>query len=142
MNTDGLTFSDNGMDLAKISDYITYFKNKKLSWYNGFMDVDYNFHITDLFDNFFNDPDNIEEFTIDDFEIADFKYNPKGLSTYLYGTHDLWPIIMRCNDLDHPGEMDLATGKIKVPKAKELDSFLQTVYSLKDDYFKRLGHRW
>ena len=59
MNTDGLTFSDNGLDLAKISDYITYFKNKRLSWYNGFMDVDYNFHITDLFDNFFNDPDNI-----------------------------------------------------------------------------------
>lgn len=137
-----MNISDEGANLIKINDYISYFRNKNLSWYKGFMDVDYSFHITDLFDNFFNDPDNIQEFQIDSYDKMDFQYNPKGLSFYLYGTPDLWPIILRTNNWDHPGEMELESGRIKIPKAENLDAYMSMVYSIKDTYFQRLGHKW
>ena len=138
------SFSDNAKDLVDIRDYIAYYKGKNLSYYNGFMDVDYNFHIIDLFDNFFtvNDEENIEVFLIDSFDKADFQYNPKGLSNYLYGTPDLWPIILRCNEADHPGELELTNGRVKVPKAPALDKFLSTVYAARSTYFQKRGHRW
>ena len=138
----GFNFSDDAKDLVDIRDYINYYKGKNLAFYNGFMDVDYNFHITDLFDNFFNDENNLETFTIDSFDKADFQYNPKGLSNYLYGTPDLWMLILRCNNVDHPGELELTNGLIKVPKAPELDRFLTTVYYMRQTYFQKRGHRW
>lgn len=138
----GFSFSDNYGDITKIEDYINYYRSKNITFYKGFMDVDYQFHIMDLFDNFFNNPENMEEFLIDSFDKADFQYNAKGLSDYLYGTPDMWWVICRCNGLDHPGELDLSSGKIIVPRAPEFDAYVQKVYHMKDEYFVKLGHKW
>ena len=62
------SFSDNYVDISNIQSYINYYRSKKITFYKGFMDVDYQFHIMDLFDNFFNDNDNMEEFLIDSFD--------------------------------------------------------------------------
>ena len=108
------------------------------------MDVDYSFHITDLFDNFLNTENynNIIEFKISDVDLIDFQYNPKRLSNYIYGTPDLWFIILKANQLDHAGEMDFLNGKLYLPDPEALNTYLSTVYSLKNNYISKIGHMW
>ena len=54
----------------------------------------------------------------------------------------MWWVICRCNGADHPGELDLSSGKLIVPKAPNLDAYIQKIYNMKDDYFAKLGHKW
>lgn len=137
-------YSDTDYHLDKLEDYINYYKNKSITYYKGYMDVDYSFHITDLFDNFFNTENynNIIEFKISDVDLIDFQYNPKGLSNYIYGTPDLWFIILKANQLDHAGEMDFLNGKLYLPDPEALNTYLSTVYSLKNNYISKIGHMW
>ena len=41
-----------------------------------------------------------------------------------------------------PGELDLSSGRITVPKAPNLDAYIQKIYHMKDEYFAKLGHKW
>lgn len=138
------SYSDNTTNLVKLQNYINYYKGKTLEHYKGFMDVEYNYHITDLFDNFFsmNDNENLIEFELSEWEVGDFKYNPKGLSQYIYNTPELWYLILKVNGLDHPGELELHDNKIKVPEPQALDNYLSTVYNIRKVHFSRTGQMW
>lgn len=135
---------DDTSNLVSIQQYINYYKGKDLTYYKGYLNTDYSFHVMDLWDNFFNEDvtDNIDTLVLTTYEIADYQYNPKGLSQALYGTPDMWAFILRTNNLDSPGDMDFADGTIKVPNARALSEFLSTTYSNMRAYFAERGFKW
>ena len=137
--------SDNEASIDKIQDWINHYKTKSMTYYKGYMDTDYSVHVFDVFDNFINNEanlNNLDDFKITHFERSEFQYNPKGLSNHLYGTPDMWFLILRCNDLDDAGDLELNTATIKVPNKEKLDEFLSKMSSKLAIYFGNLGQRW
>ena len=125
----------NSMDHHIIQKYYQMLVDSDESFYRGFLDKDMDFHIIDIFDNFFEDENNLETMEFTKSEIALYKYNVKRLCIDLFGTHDFWQSILRINDMTHEGEFDLK-GPIKVPKATEFINYLHYIYDMKKYDFK------
>ena len=139
-----MILTDGDVNLIGLQDWINHYKGKQLTYYKGYLDTNYSYHVTELFDNFFNEDvfDNIQELSITGTDKIDFQYNPKGLSQALYGTPDMWFLILKCNNLDHAGELDLIDNKVKVPKRDNLEAYLGKVMSMMSHYFGERGMRW
>ena len=54
----------------------------------------------------------------------------------------MWFLILKCNNLDHAGELDLIDNKVKVPKRDNLEAYLGKVMSMMNHYFGERGMRW
>ena len=136
------TLSDSGTGmLIKLNDWIRYYKGKSITYYKGYMDVDLETHISDVFDNFWQEK-NYRELNLSDEEKIYFQYNPKGLAQSLYGSHDLWWVILKANDLDHPGQMELEESIIKVPSLEALEEYLSLIYQEKTILLDDSGELW
>lgn len=117
-----------------LESYLSMQENASETYYKGFLDVDMDFHICDIYDNFFEDEENLETLTFNEQEKMMYKYNPIQLCIDLYGTHDFWQIILQLNDIDSEGDFDLS-GPIKVPKGREFISYISDVYDLRRHEF-------
>ena len=139
-----MILTDGDVNLIGLQDWINHYKGKQLTYYKGYLDTDYTYHMTDLFDNFFDENtfDNIEEIAINGTDKLAYQYNPKGLSQTLYGTPDLWYLILKCNDLDHAGELDIDNSRVKVPKRENLEEYLTNITTMMTNYFSERGSRW
>lgn len=114
-----------------LENYLAMQENSTETYYKGFLDFRMDFHIMDIFDNFFEDESNIDILTFTNEEKMEYKYNPIQLCIDLYSTHDFWQIILELNDMSHEGEFDLVS-PIKVPKEEAFIAFINYIYSLKN----------
>ena len=92
--------------------YNEYLKDIKKKTYlnidNGFIEEINNGHVCDIFRDIIID--NLIFVTFSDEEKRRFNYRPKVLSKSLYGTSDLFFIILKLNNLTHPSEFDIGDG--------------------------------
>lgn len=96
----------NENEFVSFSEYVEDLKdNDYLRFDTGFIKEMNNNHIVDIF------RDIIErekiKVTFGETERRKYMYKPKSLSDELYGTPDLYFIILKMNNLTHPGELDL-----------------------------------
>lgn len=122
-----------------MKDYIASFKGAKLSFSKLYFDKEKTVHMIDLFDNFLNDyyAENTEIISFTDVEKDKYRYSPILLSQDLFKTPDLWRILLKCNNLVHPGEMELEKN-FRVPKIDALTTFFNKYEVLKQN----LGGEW
>jgi len=59
--------------------------------------------------------------TLSDKEVSKYKFNPKGLSYDLYGTTELWWLILRLNELYSATEFSIESKKVKLFSIGVLD---------------------
>ena len=74
----------------------------------------------------------INSFTVE--EISRYKYSPELLSYDIYGTTSLDFVILLCNGIINPHEMDFKQGFILLPKAAALSEFLSKVYNSESEW--------
>lgn len=93
-------------DFVSFSEYTEELENNDyLRFDTGFIKELNNNHIVDMFrDIIVRDKIKV---TFGETERKEYRYKPKSLSNRLYGTPDLYFIILKMNNLTHPGEMDL-----------------------------------
>lgn len=132
------------ISVHKFSRYIESFKKAMDKYENGYLNnLFLEDHIFDIFDNFLNDYDKEEEehnlikLEFSTLERIDYQYNPKALSSKLYGTPDMWQVILKANGYMHPGEMDL-NRDLYVPTVEALTSFLDKMRDIKE----KMGGGW
>lgn len=126
-------------DIIKLDDYIKAYSKAKHVYDQGYLDKFLEIHILDIFDNFLNDyfSENVRQLELTNIEKDMYRYNPKALSTYLYGTPDLWMVILRLNELDHPGELDFKK-PVYIPIPEAYETFYRKIDRIKEE----LGGEW
>ena len=117
-----------------LHNYLEMQQDASETYYKGFLDKDMDFHICDIYDNFFENEDNLETLEFNEQEKMMYRYNPIQLCIDLYGTHDFWQILLQINDIDSEGEFDLS-GPIKVPRKTEFILYLTEIYDIKRHEF-------
>lgn len=127
--------SCNAEEHHTLMEYLKAIESERISYDKGFLNDLQDIHILDIFDNFFNDPNNIDTIQLSNYEIGLYHCNPKQLCIDLYGTHDYMQIILRLNEVDHPGEFTLEKGYILVPNPTLFSSFVEKVYSFRNHEF-------
>ena len=75
------------------------------------------------------------EVEIEDFNIDKYKFNPKRLSYDLYGTTNLYYILLYINNLNGIKEFNLDKKKIKIIRKETLEKVLSNIY---DNEYKNL----
>lgn len=115
--------------------YLRALEAQNISYDAGYLNDIQDIHITDIFDNFFNDPNNIDTIELSNVELGLYHCNPKQLCIDLYGTHDYMQIIMQLNEVDHPGEFTLEKGYVKVPNPSFFATYINTIYTFRKQEF-------
>ncbi|MGL6132383.1 MAG: hypothetical protein ACRCZ9_12295 [Fusobacteriaceae bacterium] len=89
-----------------ISEFIDQYKNEEyITFISGLMDETISLHFMDIYK--FHFEDNSVHLTLSTKEIEIYRCHPKKLSQTLYGTPDLWFILMYINKISHPGDFTL-----------------------------------
>ena len=126
----------------KLLDYIDSYKKATVTHEKGFMDVNRNINIQDIFDNYKNTDMNIMiTVYMDDQKWRYYEYSPKAMSQDLYGTVDMWRILLECNEMNHPGEF-CKRKKLYVPDPEPFLQHLSKVYYIKSEYLSKIKRIW
>lgn len=127
--------SCNSQEHHTLMSYMKALEACNVSYDNGFLNDLQDIHIIDIFDNFFNDPNNIDTIELSNSELGLYNCNPKQLCIDLYGTHDYMQVIMQLNEVDHPGEFTLEKGYVLVPNPSFFTTYIDRIYSFRKNEF-------
>lgn len=132
--------TQSGSQLVRLQTFIDTYKKAKGAYENMYLDKMNTVHLFDVYDNFFEDhfKEHMMEVSFTTEEITEYRYNPKMLSTKIYGSPDCWRIVLRSNGLDHPGELSINSGKLKLPDKRALDKLINMYDQLKG----QMGGGW
>lgn len=126
----------------KLLDYVDSFRQATVTYEKGFMDINRYVNIQDIFDNYKNsDMGIMQTFDMDDIKWQGYEYSPKAMSLDLYGTIDMWRILLECNEMNHPGEF-CKRKKIIVPEPENFLQHLSKVYYVKSEYMSKIKQIW
>ena len=114
----------------KLKDYIAEVEAARITYFSGFMNDEYDIHIFDIFDNYWNNEENMTTIQFDNREKMKYRYNPMQLCKDLYGTFNFAEKIMEINECDAPGNFSLDK-EIIVPTATSFFTYLEKVYNFR-----------
>lgn len=136
-----------GSEHMLLPDYIASIKDaisSNVHYDSGYMDRAKEVHIIDIFDNFLEGyvttaglDTRITTLALTTSEENAYRYNPKALSTKIYGTPYMWELIMRLNGLEHPGQMDFSK-PVRVHRPEVISDFFKRINKFKE----MLGGQW
>lgn len=95
-------------DFITFNEYIEILDDDYVTFSNGFIEELDGEHIVDIFRDILID--NKLFVTFDNDEKRKYEFRPKVLSNDIYNTPDLWFIILKLNNLTHPGEFEIKDG--------------------------------
>lgn len=126
----------------KLLDYVKNFANYRYAYEKGFMDANHDINIVDIFDNFQNkEADIMIDQDINDNEWITYEFNPKKMSQDLYGTVDLWRVLLQENNMNHPGQFcKLKT--LRIPDPVKFKKFVSSIYEIKNEYMMKIDRIW
>lgn len=70
-----------------------------------------------------------EEITFSQSNIMKYRYNPKRLASDIYGSTELYYILMRINDMCDIKQFDLASGTLNMLTVDNMSKMLNSIYS-------------
>lgn len=133
---------NNYVKYHKLLDYIDSFRQATVTHEKGWMDKNRNINIQDIFDNYKNsDMGIMMTIPMDDIKWNGYEYDPKTMSLDLYGTIDMWRVILECNEMNHPGEF-CKRNKLTVPEPESFLKHLSKVYYIKSEYLSKVKQIW
>lgn len=121
----------------KLIDYIRALDGWRFIYQQGYINTNYDFHIFNVFDNFWHNPDNIETIEMDFRDQRLYNNNAKKLALDLYGSTVWAEMLLELNECDSPGEF-YTNKPIKVPEASAFEDYAKRMYGYKNgELFKK-----
>lgn len=74
-----------------------------------------------------------EEIVFSQSNITKYQYNPKRLASDIYGSTELYYIILRINDMCDVKQFDLSSGKLMMLTTDNMATMLNSIYSAEKD---------
>lgn len=74
-----------------------------------------------------------EEITFSQTNIVKYQYNPKRLASDIYGSTELYYILLRINDMCDIKQFDLSSGKLMMLTTDNMSTMLNSIYSAEKD---------
>lgn len=114
-----------------IKEFINEYQNEDyITFISGIFDESLSLHFMDIYK--FHFEDNTVLVSLDAGEREKYRYHPKALSNSLYGTPDLWFVIMSLNKVTHPGDFVLE-GDVAVLAPSSLNQLTRFYASFKNN---------
>lgn len=135
-------FNGNLEELHGLVDYINKMDSSRILFGKGFMDANMEIHIMDIMDNWMNKEFNmLTEVPMNDYDWITYEYNPKRMSKDIFGTVDLWRVILDLNGMKHAGSFCKRSHLI-LPEPEQFKAFVEKMYNIKLDYQSSVNQLW
>jgi hypothetical protein len=129
-------------ELHGLVNYIHKMDDTRIIFGKGFMDANMEIHIMDIMDNWLNSEFRMtSEVPMDVHDWIAYEYNPKKMSKDIFGTVDLWRVILDLNGMKHPGAF-CKRDVIILPEPEQFKSFMEKMYNLKLEYQSSVDQLW